>query len=255
MCSSSSNILVILRIIRLVVPVMTFIIGLGFLYDRKKLGDNRKFEKYKKRYIHALLYSIVFAAILSLVIFLINNQGDSVINGVGNAKCNGIFVYNGYSEDSGAQLVHYSHYLLYLIMPIIIGAYAIFTIVFELFNKSKKETKLVIKTKIIELFLISLIYAILVISILAINVNRSGNRNSDEYNNDRWAESWKPMMYIYPKEEMDLTISFKKKVNWTILYIIWCRKMGIKSFMSFKDRTLYVILYPITLIFDFIKKI
>ncbi len=213
MCTSSSNILVILRIIRIIVPVMTFIIGLAFLYDRKMLGDNRKFEKYKKRYLHALIYSIVLAAILSLVIFIINSQGDQVINGVRNAKCSGIFVYNGYSDIHGAQLVHYSHYLLYYIIPIIIGIYALFTIVFELINKSKKETKFVIKTKIVELVLVSLIYGVLVISILAINTNRSGNRTNDEYNNGRWSESWKPIMYIYPKEDMDLTITFKKKEN------------------------------------------
>ena len=55
------------------------------------------------------------------------------------------------------------------------------------------------------------------------------------------------------KSAAETAVSMKKKINWTILYIIWCRKMNIKSFKSYKNKLLYIILFPITLIFEIIK--
>ena len=55
------------------------------------------------------------------------------------------------------------------------------------------------------------------------------------------------------KSSAETAVRFNKKINYTILYIIWCRKMKIHGFKNFKSKLMYVILFPITLIFDIIK--
>lgn len=55
------------------------------------------------------------------------------------------------------------------------------------------------------------------------------------------------------KSAAQTALVFKKRVNWTILYIIWCRKMKIKGFRYFKNKILYILLEPVTWLFDLIK--
>ncbi len=55
------------------------------------------------------------------------------------------------------------------------------------------------------------------------------------------------------KSAAETAIVLKKKINWTILYIIWCRKMNIKSFKIFKNKFMFIMLYPITIILDILK--
>lgn len=55
------------------------------------------------------------------------------------------------------------------------------------------------------------------------------------------------------KSAAETAVVFKKKINWTILYIIWCRKMKIQGFGNYKNKLLYIILLPLTFILDIIK--
>lgn len=55
------------------------------------------------------------------------------------------------------------------------------------------------------------------------------------------------------KSAAETAIVYSKKVNWTILYIIWCRKMKIRGFKKFKNKFLYILLEPVTWLFDLIK--
>ena len=55
------------------------------------------------------------------------------------------------------------------------------------------------------------------------------------------------------KSSAETAVVFRKKVNWTLLYIIWCRKMKINGFKNFKKKILYIILEPVTWVMDFIK--
>lgn len=45
------------------------------------------------------------------------------------------------------------------------------------------------------------------------------------------------------------SVSLSKKINWTLLYIIWCKKMNIKNSISrFHNKVWYVLLYPLALL-------
>lgn len=55
------------------------------------------------------------------------------------------------------------------------------------------------------------------------------------------------------KSAADTAVVLKKKINWTVLYIIWCRKMKIKDFGMTKNKALYLLLYPIALLFEYFK--
>lgn len=51
------------------------------------------------------------------------------------------------------------------------------------------------------------------------------------------------------------SVSKKKRINWTILYIIWCKHFKIKNcYKNFSKKFLYVLLYPLALILYIFKK-
>lgn len=50
------------------------------------------------------------------------------------------------------------------------------------------------------------------------------------------------------------SVKISKKINWTILYIIWCKKLSIpKRYKSFSEKKLYIVLYPLALLFNIMK--
>lgn len=56
------------------------------------------------------------------------------------------------------------------------------------------------------------------------------------------------------KSAAEYAISKQKKLNWTILYIIWCKNKKIdNSFKNFNNKILYIAVYPIAIIFNLIK--
>ncbi len=75
----------------------------------------------------------------------------------------------------------------------------------------------------------------------------SNNSNTLKLNN--------PIGYsLSLKSASETAINIKKKVGWTILYIIWCNKMHIHNkFKCYKNKILYIILSPIALIFYIMK--
>lgn len=52
------------------------------------------------------------------------------------------------------------------------------------------------------------------------------------------------------KSSAETALKFRKKVNFTILYIIWCKNFKISGFDSFKLKSLYILLHPISMIFN-----
>ncbi len=64
-----------------------------------------------------------------------------------------------------------------------------------------------------------------------------------------------PIGYSYGlKSAAETAISFRKKINWTILYIIWCKNFSIKGFNQFEKKIRYIILYPIAFFLNLVKK-
>ena len=56
------------------------------------------------------------------------------------------------------------------------------------------------------------------------------------------------------KSSAENALVFRKKINYTILYMIWCKHFKIEhNFLNFKNKLLYIILLPIVYIFDIIK--
>ncbi len=78
-----------------------------------------------------------------------------------------------------------------------------------------------------------------------------------EYQENGYSNSINKLKYNNPigyslslKSASETAINFGQKINWTILYIIWCKKMKLKnSFKEYKNKILYVILYPISQVF------
>lgn len=56
------------------------------------------------------------------------------------------------------------------------------------------------------------------------------------------------------KSASETAIVLKKKINWTILYIIWTHSFKIKSFENYKSKLRYILLWPISCIFLLMKK-
>ena len=51
------------------------------------------------------------------------------------------------------------------------------------------------------------------------------------------------------------SISIKKRVNWTLLYIIWCSTLNLKqAYSNFNNKTLYITLYPFSIFLRYIRK-
>lgn len=64
-----------------------------------------------------------------------------------------------------------------------------------------------------------------------------------------------PIGYSYSlKSAAETAVSMRKKINWTILYIIWCKNFKIDSFLEFENKITYIIVYPIAFILNLIKK-
>ena len=207
MCSSLSNLIVILRILRLVIPITFLTIGVILLYDRKKFYDKVKFKKYTKRFTIMVISVATFVLLSSLVIWLVGTPG----------VCDGIFIDSG--NELHSKLIHYTHFATY----IIIFNFSIFIlyIIFSSISKKMINKKEVFITKFIELFIV---FAVLIVYLILTNQITTSN---EEEKNDGYATAWKPIMYIYPEEEMDLNINFqnedklmhtypKYKDNWSI---------------------------------------
>lgn len=74
----------------------------------------------------------------------------------------------------------------------------------------------------------------------------SNNINKIKHNN--------PIGYSYSlKSAAETAIILNKKINWTILYIIWCKRFRIKGFKTFKNKKIYILVYPIATVFNIIK--
>lgn len=56
------------------------------------------------------------------------------------------------------------------------------------------------------------------------------------------------------KSFAETALCLNKKINWTILYIIWCRRFSINGYKNFNKKIRYIILYPIAFFFDIIKQ-
>lgn len=64
-----------------------------------------------------------------------------------------------------------------------------------------------------------------------------------------------PIGYSYSlKSAAETAVVFRKKINWTILYIIWCKNFKIKNFNTFRHKVLYILLYPISMILNWANK-
>lgn len=56
------------------------------------------------------------------------------------------------------------------------------------------------------------------------------------------------------KSASETAVNFKKKVNWIILYIIWCKLKQINyDFKNYKNKFLFICLYPVARFFIIIK--
>ena len=56
------------------------------------------------------------------------------------------------------------------------------------------------------------------------------------------------------KSASETAVVLKKKINWTILYIIWTHCFSIKSFKSYKYKLRYILLIPVSYLFLIMKK-
>ncbi len=205
MCSSLSNLVVLLRVLRTVVPITLVTIGLVLLYDRKKFYTEVKFKKFSKKMIIMMIIAVAFVLLASIGIWILGPVG----------VCEGKFVDTG--SKLAANLISYTHLSTYLI----IISFAIFILYIILSSLSKKMNgkKNLFITKFIEV-----IFVLLVLIVYCVANNEFENINKKDGNNNT---AWKPIMYIYPEEEIDLNISFtesdklmhtypKYKENWNI---------------------------------------
>lgn len=55
------------------------------------------------------------------------------------------------------------------------------------------------------------------------------------------------------KSAAETAIIFKKKISWTILYIIWCENFKIEGLKNFKYKMRYILLFPISMLFNLLK--
>jgi len=188
MCSSLSNFVVLLKIIRLVIPISLITIGTVLLYDRKKFYDKRKYKKYTKKYIIMLIVSISALLLSTFAIFLIGDSG----------VCDGRFIDLG--SDIKSNLVHYSHLVTYIL--IIIFTIFILYIILSSLSKKMDNKKEVFLTKFIEIFIV---FAVLIGYAFISHEISINSKNNDKI--EQSVTAWKPIMYIYPEEEMDLTIN------------------------------------------------
>ena len=189
MCSSLSNFVVFLKILRIVVPFNLILFGLVLLYDRKKIYSKEEYLKKRKKYIIMFIISAAVFLITSLVILLINSPG----------VCDGRFLDIG--SDYSPKRIHYTHFIDY----INIFSISIFIIYIICSATSKKniDKKGIFIPKLLELLFV---ICCLIISLFLFHTIPNKN-------DDRWTTSWKPIMYIYPNEEMDLKITFNNKDN------------------------------------------
>ena len=56
------------------------------------------------------------------------------------------------------------------------------------------------------------------------------------------------------KSAAETAVVLKKKINWTILFIIWTKSFKLKSFSIFKYKLRYILLLPVSYCFMFCKK-
>ena len=187
MCSDLSNFVTLLRILRIVVPITLITFGLVLLYDRKKFYSEVNFKKFSKKMIIMMIIAVGFVLLSSIVIWILGPTG----------VCEGRFIDVGHIWD---DLVYYTHFATYLI--IIIFTNFILYIILSSLSKKMNGKKRIFITKLIEVtfvFLVLIIYCF---------INNEFESQSKRGRSDRHSTTWKPIMYIYPKEEMNLNIEF-----------------------------------------------
>lgn len=82
-----------------------------------------------------------------------------------------------------------------------------------------------------------------------------------EYQNDGYTQKANKLKRNNPKgyalslkSSAETAISLRKKINWTLLYIIWCYKTNCcNGFKEFHNKILFALLYPIAIILNLIK--
>lgn len=63
-----------------------------------------------------------------------------------------------------------------------------------------------------------------------------------------------PISYSYAlKSAAETAVVFKKRITWTILYIIWCMNFSINGFKNYKYKLMYLLLFPLAFLFNLMK--
>ena len=134
--------------------------------------------------------------IVSFVTLLLTTIGIMLLKNLG--MCDGNFIDFG-GGITGPDLVSYTHFVTY----IIIFNFTIFILYLILSSISKKMAgkKEIIITRFIEIFIVFVV----LIGYCIINNEFENNKKRDSV---MGATAWKPIMYIYPKKEIDLSIDF-----------------------------------------------
>lgn len=200
MCSKLNNTIVILKIIRLLIPFVFLLIGSVILFDKKKFASKEKYDKYENKYLILVIAVMLFIVLSSIAIFVLTPSGGM--------SCDGMFIDIGSKYFN--RLVHYCHVAQTLLIPI----YGVFILYIILSSLSKKleGKKDVFLSKLLEVLFV--ILAFVLFSVLARGIEEKDRKATNtDYNNPNWSTAWKPIMYIYPEEELDLTITFDKDVN------------------------------------------
>ena len=175
MCSGLSNFVALLRIIRIVVPITLITIGLVLLYDRKKFYSKPKFKKFSKKIIIMMIIAVAFVLLSSIAIWVLGATG----------VCEGKFIDVG--SKINPNLISYTHLATFILSSL---------------SKKMNDKKDIFITKVIEVafvFLVLIVYCV---------VNNEFEYQSKKNGSNGYETTWKPIMYIYPKEEMNLNISF-----------------------------------------------
>jgi len=81
-----------------------------------------------------------------------------------------------------------------------------------------------------------------------------------EYQQDGYSKNINKVRYNNPigyalslKSSAETAVKINKKINYTILYILWCQNLKIPGLNKYKYKSLYLILYPVAEIFNLIK--